>query len=65
MDRAAAPLDAIVVLATFGRGFEIVTYIMDGTFEHQDSYGGGGMITNGDTQWLTAGGGLGGRGLGS
>jgi redox-sensitive bicupin YhaK (pirin superfamily) len=40
------------------RGFETVTYIMDGTFEHQDSHGGGGTITNGDTQWMTAGGGL-------
>ena len=40
------------------RGFETVTYIMDGTFEHQDSHGGGGVITNGDTQWMTAGSGL-------
>jgi redox-sensitive bicupin YhaK (pirin superfamily) len=40
------------------RGFETVTYIIDGTFEHQDSHGGGGVITNGDTQWMTAGGGL-------
>jgi hypothetical protein len=40
------------------RGFETVTYIIDGTFEHQDSNGGGGVITNGDTQWMTAGGGL-------
>ena len=40
------------------RGFETVTYIMDGVFEHQDSQGGGGVITNGDTQWMTAGGGL-------
>jgi redox-sensitive bicupin YhaK (pirin superfamily) len=40
------------------RGFETVTYIMDGTFEHADSHGGGGLITNGDTQWMTAGGGL-------
>ena len=39
------------------RGFETVTYIIDGTFEHQDSHGGGGVITNGDTQWMTAGGG--------
>ena len=38
------------------RGFETVTYIIDGTFEHQDSHGGGGVITNGDTQWMTAGG---------
>jgi quercetin 2,3-dioxygenase len=40
------------------RGFETVTYIIDGTFEHQDSHGGGGSITNGDTQWMTAGSGL-------
>lgn len=40
------------------RGFETVTYIMDGTFEHADSHGGGGLITNGDTQWMTAGSGL-------
>jgi redox-sensitive bicupin YhaK (pirin superfamily) len=40
------------------RGFETVTYIVDGVFEHQDSHGGGGVITNGDTQWMTAGSGL-------
>ncbi|CAM5431544.1 Pirin OS=Streptomyces gougerotii OX=53448 GN=GCM10010227_28470 PE=3 SV=1 [Streptomyces diastaticus subsp. diastaticus] len=40
------------------RGFETVTYIIDGTFIHQDSNGGGGTITNGDTQWMTAGSGL-------
>ena len=40
------------------RGFETVTYILDGTFEHQDSNGGGGVITNGDTQWMTAGQGI-------
>jgi hypothetical protein len=40
------------------RGFETVTYIVDGIFEHQDSAGGGGVITNGDTQWMTAGSGL-------
>ncbi|HYO20375.1 MAG TPA: pirin family protein [Dermatophilaceae bacterium] len=40
------------------RGFEIVTYIIDGAFEHQDSFGGGGTITNGDTQWMTAGSGV-------
>jgi quercetin 2,3-dioxygenase len=40
------------------RGFETVTYIIDGTFEHRDSHGGGGSITNGDTQWMTAGGGI-------
>ena len=40
------------------RGFETVTYIIDGEFIHQDSHGGGGTITNGDTQWMTAGSGL-------
>jgi redox-sensitive bicupin YhaK (pirin superfamily) len=40
------------------RGFETVTYIIDGIFEHQDSNGGGGSITNGDTQWMTAGAGI-------
>jgi len=40
------------------RGFETVTYMLDGTFQHQDSHGGGGLITNGATQWMTAGGGI-------
>ncbi len=40
------------------RGFETVTYLLDGTFEHQDNHGGGGTISNGDTQWMTAGGGI-------
>ncbi|OEJ39994.1 pirin [Streptomyces agglomeratus] len=40
------------------RGFETVTYLIDGTFEHQDSNGGGGSIQNGDTQWMTAGAGI-------
>jgi len=40
------------------RGFETVTYIIDGVFDHQDSHGGGGSITNGDTQWMTAGAGI-------
>ncbi len=40
------------------RGFETVTYIIDGVFDHHDSHGGGGTITNGDTQWMTAGSGL-------
>ena len=40
------------------RGFETVTYMIDGTFQHQDSIGGGGLITNGDTQWMTAGSGI-------
>ncbi len=40
------------------RGFETVTYMIDGTFQHQDSIGGGGVITNGATQWMTAGAGI-------
>ena len=40
------------------RGFETVTYIMDGAFQHQDSHGGGGFIQDGATQWMTAGGGI-------
>jgi redox-sensitive bicupin YhaK (pirin superfamily) len=40
------------------RGFETVTYMIDGVFDHQDSNGGGGTITNGDTQWMTAGSGI-------
>ena len=40
------------------RGFETVTYMLDGVLQHRDSHGGGGLITNGDTQWMTAGSGL-------
>ena len=40
------------------RGFETVTYMIDGEMAHRDSQGGGGLITNGDTQWMTAGAGI-------
>ena len=40
------------------RGFETVTYMIDGIIEHHDSAGAGGRITDGDTQWMTAGSGL-------
>ena len=40
------------------RGFETVTYIIDGIFDHRDNNGGGGTITDGDTQWMTAGAGI-------
>jgi redox-sensitive bicupin YhaK (pirin superfamily) len=40
------------------RGFETVTYLVEGQFIHQDSHGGGGVITEGSTQWMTAGSGL-------
>ena len=40
------------------RGFETVTYLIEGQFIHQDTHGGGGVITEGATQWMTAGAGL-------
>lgn len=40
------------------RGFETVTYLIDGKFVHKDSTGGGGFLGGGDTQWMTAGSGL-------
>ena len=40
------------------RGFETFTYMIDGTFQHQDSHGGGGTIENGATQYMTAGAGI-------
>src|SRR3954447_6261199 len=36
------------------RGFETVTYMIDGVFEHADSNGGGRVITTGDTAWINA-----------
>jgi quercetin 2,3-dioxygenase len=40
------------------RGIETVSYILDGEIAHHDSNGGGGMIGEGDTQWMTAGAGI-------
>jgi redox-sensitive bicupin YhaK (pirin superfamily) len=40
------------------RGFETVTYLVDGELEHRDSTGGGGLIADGGTQWMTAGDGI-------
>lgn len=40
------------------RGFETVTYMMDGVLQHADSTGGGGVIRDGATQWMTAGKGI-------
>jgi redox-sensitive bicupin YhaK (pirin superfamily) len=40
------------------RGFETVTYVMDGEISHHDTNGGGGVIAEGDTQWMTAGAGI-------
>ena len=40
------------------RGFETVTYMLDGEISHKDTNGGGGVIAEGETQWMTAGGGI-------
>lgn len=40
------------------RGFETFTYLIDGQFIHQDSNGGGGVILDGGTQYMTAGDGI-------
>jgi redox-sensitive bicupin YhaK (pirin superfamily) len=40
------------------RGFETVTYMVDGVFEHKDSQGHSGKIKTGDVQWMTAGSGV-------
>lgn len=37
------------------RGFETVTYLLDGEFEHADSAGNRGRLAPGDIQWMTAG----------
>jgi quercetin 2,3-dioxygenase len=40
------------------RGFETVTYMLDGEIAHRDTTGGGGLIREGQTQWMTAGNGI-------
>ena len=40
------------------RGFETVTYLLEGEMEHRDSFGHHGVIRPGDVQWMTAGSGL-------
>jgi redox-sensitive bicupin YhaK (pirin superfamily) len=40
------------------RGFETVTYMLSGSFEHKDSHGHAGKLNPGDVQWMTAGGGV-------
>ncbi len=40
------------------RGFETVTYILEGHFEHRDSNGNAGVMHPGDVQWMTAGSGI-------
>jgi redox-sensitive bicupin YhaK (pirin superfamily) len=40
------------------RGFETVTYLIEGEFEHEDSAGNKGTIETGGVQWMTAGSGV-------
>lgn len=40
------------------RGFETVTYMIEGEFEHEDSAGHRGNLRPGDVQWMTAGAGI-------
>ncbi len=40
------------------RGMETITYVLDGDVEHGDSMGNRGVISPGDVQWMTAGGGI-------
>jgi len=40
------------------RGFETVTYMLEGAFEHKDSVGNTGQLTSGGVQWMTAGRGI-------
>ena len=40
------------------RGIETITYVLDGTVEHQDSLGNRGSLIGGDVQWMTAGSGI-------
>lgn len=40
------------------RGFETVTYVIDGALEHKDSRGHHGRLAAGDVQWMTAGSGV-------
>ncbi|KPK35339.1 MAG: hypothetical protein AMK70_05495 [Nitrospira bacterium SG8_35_1] len=40
------------------RGIETITYMIHGNFRHRDSRGGGGLLTTGCVQWMTAGKGI-------
>jgi hypothetical protein len=53
-----APGQAIGFPAHPHRGFETVTYLLEGVMEHRDSFGNHGTLEPGDVQWMTAGSGL-------
>jgi redox-sensitive bicupin YhaK (pirin superfamily) len=54
----APPGEAVGAPAHPHRGFETVTYILQGEVEHRDSAGNHGLIGPGDVQWMTAGDGI-------
>jgi redox-sensitive bicupin YhaK (pirin superfamily) len=37
------------------RGFETITYMLNGKFKHKDSAGNEGLLSDGSVQWMTAG----------
>jgi hypothetical protein len=57
--RSSDPKDYIAGFPTHPhRGIETITYMMRGRFRHRDSRGGGGLLSDGCVQWMTAGGGI-------
>ncbi|MGH8234292.1 MAG: pirin family protein [Rhodanobacteraceae bacterium] len=40
------------------RGFETVTYMLDGRMRHRDNHGNSGLLESGSVQWMTAGRGI-------
>jgi hypothetical protein len=40
------------------RGFETVSYMIEGSIAHRDNHGGQGLVTDGGVQWMTAGSGV-------
>ncbi len=55
---AYAPGEAVGAPDHPHRGFETVTYLLQGEMEHKDSVGNRGMLRSGDVQWMTAGSGV-------
>ncbi len=57
--RSDDPKDYIAGFPTHPhRGIETITYMKRGSFRHRDSRGGGGILTDGSVQWMTAGRGI-------
>src|SRR5579872_3405949 len=53
-----APYEAVGAPDHPHRGFETVTYVLEGRMQHRDSQGNHGTLGPGDVQWMTAGGGV-------